>query len=70
MIVGVLIKGFFNWILIVEMIKWKGIWGVFGGKVDWGESLEVVVVWEFIEEVGLKLINICFVMFYEVILDL
>lgn len=46
------------------------MWGVFGGKVEWGESLEVVVVWEFMEEVGLKLNDICFVMFYEVIFDL
>ena len=37
--VGALIKGPSNRILIVETTKWKGTWGVPGGKVDWGESL-------------------------------
>ncbi|MCL2928759.1 MAG: NUDIX domain-containing protein [Trichodesmium sp. St16_bin4-tuft] len=67
--VGALIKGPSNRILIVETTKWKGTWGVPGGKVDWGESLEAAVAREFTEEVGLKLTNICFAMFHEAILD-
>ena len=67
--VGALVKGPSNRILIVETTKWKGTWGVPGGKVDWGESLETAVAREFIEEVGLKLIDIRFAMFHEAILD-
>lgn len=67
--VGALVKGPSGRILIVETTKWKGTWGVPGGKVDWGESLEVALTREFIEEVGLKLTNIAFAMFHEAILD-
>ncbi len=67
--VGALVKGPSERILIVETTKWKGTWGVPGGKVDWGESLEVAVAREFMEEVGLKLTDIRFAMFHEAILD-
>ena len=67
--VGALIKGPSGRILIVETTKWKGTWGVPGGKVEWGESLEAAVAREFMEEVGLKLNDIRFAMFHEAILD-
>ncbi len=67
--VGALVKGPSDRILIVQTTKWRGTWGVPGGKVDWGESLEVAVAREFMEEVGLKLSNIRFAMFHEAILD-
>ncbi|MDY7007826.1 MAG: NUDIX domain-containing protein [Cyanobacteriota bacterium] len=67
--VGALVKGPSDRILIVETTKWKGTWGVPGGKVEWGESLEVAVAREFMEEVGLKLTDIRFAMFHEAILD-
>ena len=67
--VGALVKGPSGRILIVETTKWKGTWGVPGGKVEWGESLEVAVAREFMEEVGLKLTDIRFAMFHEAILD-
>ncbi len=67
--VGALVKGPSDRILIVETTKWKGTWGVPGGKVDWGESLETAVAREFMEEVGLKLNDIRFAMFHEAILD-
>lgn len=67
--VGALVKGPSERILIVETTKWKGTWGVPGGKVEWGESLEVAVAREFMEEVGLKLTDIRFAMFHQAILD-
>ncbi|MEB3341734.1 NUDIX domain-containing protein [Okeania sp.] len=67
--VGALVKGPSGRILIVETTKWRGTWGVPGGKVDWGESLETAVAREFMEEVGLKLNDIRFAMFHEAILD-
>ncbi|MGK7919884.1 MAG: NUDIX domain-containing protein [Trichodesmium sp.] len=67
--VGALVQGLSDRILIVETTKWKGTWGVPGGKVDWGESLEVALRREFMEEVGLKLTDISFAMFHEAILD-
>ncbi len=67
--VGALVKGPSGRILIVETTKWKGTWGVPGGKVEWRESLEVALAREFIEEVGLKLTDISFAMLHEAILD-
>lgn len=67
--VGALVKGPSGRILIVKTTKWKGTWGVPGGKVEWGESLEVAVAREFMEEVGLKLGDIRFAMLHEAILD-
>ncbi|WP_293057744.1 MULTISPECIES: NUDIX domain-containing protein [unclassified Okeania] len=67
--VGALVQGSSGRILIVETTKWKGTWGVPGGKVEWGESLEVAVAREFMEEVGLKLTDIRFAMLHEAILD-
>lgn len=67
--VGALVKGPSGRILIVKTTKWRDTWGVPGGKVEWGESLEVAVAREFMEEVGLKLSDIRFAMLHEAILD-
>ncbi|MBZ9750857.1 NUDIX domain-containing protein [Deinococcus sp. HMF7604] len=42
-------------VLLVRTTKWRGLWGVPGGKVEWGETLLAAVQREFAEEVGLRL---------------
>ncbi|MBE9042200.1 NUDIX domain-containing protein [Oscillatoriales cyanobacterium LEGE 11467] len=56
-------------ILIVRTTKWKGTWGVPGGKVDWGETLEEALLREFKEEVGLELTNVRFALLQEAVID-
>lgn len=67
--VGALVESYQKQILIVETTKWNGTWGVPGGKVDWGESMENALIREFKEEVALDLINIRFALLQEAILD-
>lgn len=56
--VGALVKGPSGRVLIVRTTKWRGHWGVPGGKIDWGETKEEALEREFREEVGLGLANI------------
>lgn len=58
-----------NRVLIVKTTKWTGLWGVPGGKVDWGESLEAALIREFREEVGLELTEIRFALLQEAVID-
>ena len=67
--VGALVKGPLDRILIVKTTKWKGAWGVPGGKVDWGETLEQALKREFREEVSLDLFNIEHALIQEAVLD-
>ena len=53
--------------LIVQTTKWRGSWGVPGGKVEYGESLVQAVGREFLEEVGLKLRNLRYAQMQEAI---
>ena len=53
--VGALVRGPQQTYLIARTTKWRGSWGVPGGKVEWGETLEAATVREFREEVGLAL---------------
>jgi len=42
-------------VLLVKTHKWRGTWGVPGGKVDYGETLRTALEREFLEETGLTL---------------
>jgi nucleoside triphosphatase len=67
--VGALVESHQGNILIVETTKWRGTWGVPGGKVDWGETMENALIREFQEEVGLNLTDIRFALLQEAVLD-
>jgi ADP-ribose pyrophosphatase YjhB (NUDIX family) len=56
-------------VLIVRTTKWRGTWGVPGGKLDWGESLQEALLREFREEVALDLRQVRFALLQEAILD-
>lgn len=53
--------------LIVETTKWRGAWGVPGGKVEYGETLQAALEREFLEETGLVLSQIQFAQLQEVV---
>ena len=54
-------------VLLVRTAKWRGLWGVPGGKVAWGEALEEALRLEFREEVGLALSQVRFALVQEAI---
>jgi len=56
-------------VLLVRTVKWSGLWGVPGGKVNYGETLEAALRREMLEEVGLELQNIRFAFNAELIED-
>jgi ADP-ribose pyrophosphatase YjhB (NUDIX family) len=63
--VGALVRGPSGRVLIIKHTKWRGWWGVPGGKIEWGEALEAALKREFREEVGLELTNIRYAMLLE-----
>lgn len=67
--VGALATNIDEKVLIVKTNKWKGTWGIPGGKVEFGENLVFALVREFKEEVGLSLTGIYFSLIQESILD-
>ncbi len=67
--VGALVLSQGGVVLIVKTTKWRGTWGVPGGKVDFSETLEAAVIREFKEEVGLDITDVKFALIQESILD-
>lgn len=53
--VGALVTGPSGRVLLVRTRKWRGLWGVPGGKIDRGETIRVALLREFREETGLEL---------------
>ncbi len=66
---GALVWGPDGRVLIVRTTKWRGLWGVPGGKVDWGETLEAAVTREFWEETGLRLSDVRYAQTQEAVLS-
>jgi nucleoside triphosphatase len=67
--VGALVANPEGQVLIVRTGKWRGTWGVPGGKVEWGETLEAALLREFREEVGLELEQVRFALLQEAVDD-
>ncbi|AFZ68449.1 NUDIX domain-containing protein [Deinococcus peraridilitoris] len=51
--------------LIVRTTKWRGSWGVPGGKVEYGETLQAALLREFREEVSIMLADVRFALVQE-----
>ena len=67
--VGALVTAPSGKVLIVRTAKWRGAWGVPGGKVEWGETLDAALRREFVEEVGLELSEVEYALVQESIED-
>ncbi len=53
--------------LLVRTHKWSNLWGIPGGKIQWGESAEVALRREIKEETGLDIADITFVLVQDCI---
>lgn len=42
-------------VLLIRTHKWRGLWGVPGGKLEYGETLKAALTREFLEETRLTL---------------
>jgi phosphoglycolate phosphatase-like HAD superfamily hydrolase/ADP-ribose pyrophosphatase YjhB (NUDIX family) len=49
-------------VLMIRTHKWSDLWGIPGGKIKWGETSEAALRREILEETGLKISNIKFVL--------
>lgn len=67
--VGALVWGPDGRVLLVRTTKWRGRWGVPGGKVEYGETLVDAVTREFEEEVGLRLSDVLYAQTQEAVLS-
>jgi ADP-ribose pyrophosphatase YjhB (NUDIX family) len=47
--------------------KWSNLWGIPGGKIKWGETSEAALRREILEETGLKISGIQFVLVQDCI---
>jgi nucleoside triphosphatase len=56
-------------VLIVKTHKWSGLWGVPGGKIDYGEDTLTALKREMREEVGLEIIEPEYAFYSDIIED-
>ncbi len=56
--VGALVEGPSGRVLLVRTRKWRGAWGVPGGKIDYGETMVHALEREFLEETGLEVFDV------------
>ncbi len=65
--VGALIFNASNEVLMIRTHKWSGLWGIPGGKIKRGESSLAALRRELLEETGLKITDIEFVIVQDCI---
>jgi ADP-ribose pyrophosphatase YjhB (NUDIX family) len=65
--VGALIFGPEDKVLMVRTHKWSNLWGIPGGKVRWGEPCGDALRREILEETGLQVTDIAFVIVQDCI---
>jgi phosphoglycolate phosphatase len=65
--VGALIFNGAGEVLMIRTHKWSGLWGIPGGKIKWGETSEAALRREILEETGLKISGIKFVLVQDCI---
>lgn len=58
-----------NKVLIVRTHKWSGLWGVPGGKIEYGEDTITALKREMQEEVGLEITEIQYAFYSDIIKD-
>jgi nucleoside triphosphatase len=58
-----------NKVLIVRTHKWSGLWGVPGGKIDYGEDTITALKREMQEEVGLEIRDAVYAFYSDIIED-
>jgi len=56
--VGALLVSPSERVLLIRTHKWRGLWGVPGGKIEHGETLAAAITREILEETGLTLAEI------------
>jgi phosphoglycolate phosphatase len=65
--VGALVFNESGKMLLVRTNKWSNLWGIPGGKIDWGEASEDALRRELLEETGLRVTDIRFVVVQDAI---
>ena len=65
--VGALVFNDAGQMLLVRTNKWSNLWGIPGGKIDWGETSEDALRRELLEETGLQVTDIRFVVVQDAI---
>ena len=65
--VGALLMNQNRQCLLVHTYKWSGLWGIPGGKVQYGETLEEALTREIWEETALKILRMKYVCYQDCI---